>query len=191
MKKRMLISAVVISMVLQGVALGQTGEREADHQELRLLKTKIATAMNEGDIKALTACLAKEFVLTTIDQTTITNAAQFAVFYARMFTARDAPLASMKIEPYADVLTRFVSPAAGYCYGASSETYTMKDGRAFVMTNRWTALVVKEDGAWKIAAAHGGVNFMDNPVLTASSMSTWRQIGIWLGICTPPWKEAP
>ena len=153
MKKRILIAAVAISMVLPGVTLAQTIDREADHQELRLLKTKLAAAMNEGDIKALTACLAKDFVLTTIDQTTVTNAAQFTTFYDRMFKAKDAPLASMKIEPTADVLTRFVSPTAGYCYGSSAETYTLKDGRAFVMTNRWTALVVKEDGAWKIAAA--------------------------------------
>ena len=148
-------------------------------------------AIDKQDTKALASCFAKEFAFTAIDQTTVTNAAQVNAFFNKMFKDANAPLTKMKIEPAADIFTRFIAPNAGYCYGSSAETYTLQGGRSFTMTNRWTALVVKEDGTWKVAAVHSGINFMNNPVLTASSMSTFRRIGIWLGICTPPWQEAP
>jgi ketosteroid isomerase-like protein len=190
MKHMTWIPALLAAVALRGLAADATPGREADHQELRALRETVAGAMDALDTKTLASCLARTFVLTMVDQTCVTNAAQIDAFYDRIFRADDAPLAKMQVKPVADDLTRFVGPDAGYCYGSSVETYTMKNGRAFTMTNRWTAVVVKEEGAWKIAALHSGINFMDNPVLAARSMSCWRRLGVWLGLCKAPWDRA-
>jgi hypothetical protein len=62
----------------------------------------------------------------------------------------------------------------------------LKDGRVFRIKQRWTALVVEEDGAWKVAAAHMGVNFMDNPYLRVKCMSFWGKLAVFLHLRKPP-----
>ena len=65
----------------------------------------------------------------------------------------------------ASVLTRFIDEKSGYVYGTGLDTFTLANGTSISADDAWTALVVKEDGQWKIAAAHVGINFYDNPVV--------------------------
>ena len=160
--------------------------READHQALRQLRAKVIAAVNSQDVNTLTSVFAKEFVLTTVDQTVLTNKEGFAAYYERMFKDAKAPIVKMQTTVEADVLTRFTGPDAGYCYGSALATYTLKDGRVFNIKERWTALVVKEGAEWKLAAAHTGVDFLDNPVLRVASMSLWRKMAIWMHLAKPP-----
>ena len=169
---------------------GWSEERAADHEALRAALKTATTAINNRDVQALTGCLAREFVFTSIDQTVFTNATDFAAYFARMFTAPDAPLASLRIAPQATILTRFVGPDVGYCYGTSVDRYTLKDGKVFTLDVRWTALVVRENGQWKAATVHCGVNFLDNPVLKAAGMSFWKKLGVLLHLAKPPYEVA-
>ena len=129
----------------------------------------------------LATCCAREFVFTAIDQTLVTSEAQFNALFDRMFRTKDAPIASLKTEPEAAILTRFIDQNTGICYGTSKDTYTMKDGHAVTINAHWTATVVKENGEWKVAAAHVGTNFLDNPVLT-HVISFWQKLAIGVGV---------
>ena len=190
----MILRGVLIGFVavatLTAACLAQAPDREADHEALRQVMKKATAAINAQDVAALTACLAKDFVFVTIDQTVITNQQGIAAYYDRMLKGKDAPLAALKIKPEADVLTRFVDTNAGYCYGSSVDAYTLKDKRVFTLDVRWSALVVKEDGQWKAAAIHTGVDLLDNPVLTVRSMSFWRKLGVLLHLVEPPYSMA-
>jgi len=135
------------------------------------------SAIDNQDIKALSSCFAKEFAFTTVTQTLITNEQQLNDFYDRMFHSKDAIVTAVKTEPTADILTRFTDANTGVCYGTSKETYTMKSGGVVPMDVRWTAIVVKENGEWKVAAAHVGTDFLDNPVLTKVA-AYWKKFTI-------------
>jgi len=139
--------------------------READHVALRALRDKVVTAIDKQDIKALASCFAKEFAFTAVNQTVVTNEAQMQEFFDRMFRSSEALVSSLKTEPKADILTRFVDANTGVCFGSSKDTYTMKLGKVVEMKVRWSATVVKENGEWKVALAHVGADFLDNPVL--------------------------
>jgi len=187
---RRVLIGFVAATTFTAACLAQTPDREADHEALRQVMKKATAAINAQDVPALAACLTKDFVFVTIDQTVITNEQGIAAYYDRMLKGKDAPLAALKIKPEADVLTRFVDTNAGYCYGRSVDAYTLKDKRVFTLNVRWTALVVKEDGQWKAAAVHTGVDLLDNPVLTARSMSFWQKLGILLHLVEPPYSMA-
>ena len=45
------------------------------------------------------------------------------------------------------------------------------------MTVRWTATVIKEGDAWKVAAVHVGVDPLDNPILSGA-VSLWKKVSI-------------
>ncbi|MCX7010850.1 MAG: nuclear transport factor 2 family protein [Kiritimatiellaeota bacterium] len=190
---KMLRIVIVLTVALCWLATGAAWAADAhaaDHEALRALMKTAATAINTQDVKILEACLAKNFVFTTVDQTALTNRAGVAAYYDRMFRAAEAPLSKMEIKPQADILTQFIAPDAGYCYGSSVESYTLKDGKIFTFHTRWTALVIREDGQWKAAALHAGINFLDNPVLEARSLSFWKKLGIFLHLVKPPYDIA-
>jgi len=176
------VSLVVASLV--GLAAGTDAaeeNREADHTALRALRAKAVEAINNQDSHALAACCTKEFAFTAIDQTLVTSEAQFNALFDRMFRAKDAPIASLKTEPEAEILTRFIDANTGICYGKTKDTYAMKDGRTVVMNARWTATVTKENGEWKVAAAHVGTDFLNNPVLTLA-VSFGKKLALGTGV---------
>ena len=187
-RSKQIASVLALSFCMGAAAPAQDAgvNREADHQALRELKTKVATAVSHQDLKTLMTCFAKDFALTLVDQTVITNEASLAAYYARMFTDKEALISKLETTVDADILTRFTDANTGYCYGGGLDAYTLKDGRVFKIKNRWTAVVVKEGGTWKAAAVHVGVNFLDNPVLRSRTMSLWRKLGIVLHLAKPP-----
>ncbi len=165
MFKRTLSTVVMLVMFYCVGIQAEDKTREADHQALRALKDKVITALNTRDMKLLNSCFASRFAFTSVNQITLTSPGQVEEFFQKTFDGPDSMLASMKCKPEADILTRFIDANTGYCYGSNEETYKLKDGREVVQHARWTAVVVKEDGKWKIAAAHAGVDFLNNPVL--------------------------
>ena len=161
-------------------AFAADDNREADHAALRALRDKITQAIDSQDIKALASCFAKEFVFTAVNQTVLTNETQMQVFFDQMFHSKDALVTSMKTEPKADILTRFIDANTGVCYGSSKDTYTMKTGKVVEMNIRWSATVVKEKGEWKVAIAHAGTDFLNNPVLEGVEKFT-KVVGLVAG----------
>jgi ketosteroid isomerase-like protein len=161
--------------------------READHEALRQLMVRTTTAINNKDLKDLGAIFSPEFVFTSVDQTVITNRPQLAAYFERLLRP-EAPVANVTMSPSADVRTRFVDANTGYCFGSSIDVYTLKDDRIVRIPSRWTATLVKENGEWHLAAVHTGVNFVNNPVLEARSLSFWRKLGILLHLSKPPYE---
>jgi uncharacterized protein (TIGR02246 family) len=169
MKKSLIVFCSVISLICcPGLRLdlgAAEANREADHAALRQLRDKMATAINNQDVNMMASGFAKQFAFTTVTQTILTNEAQVKSFFDQMFRSPQALVTSMKTEPKADIPTRFIDDNTGVCYGSTVDTYTLKSGDVVQMTNRWSATVVKEDGQWKVAMAHVGTDFLNNPVL--------------------------
>lgn len=183
-----LITALLLSLLLPVLLQAQAPapDREADHQALRELLKKAVDAINAQNVPGLQGCFAKEFVFTSPDQMVITSGEELQAYYERFFTNAEAPITKMQTEVQADILTRFTAANAGYCYGTSLDIYTLKNGRQVKINSRWTAVVVKENDAWKVAAVHVGVNFLDNPVMTMRTLSFWRKLGIFLHVAKYP-----
>jgi ketosteroid isomerase-like protein len=157
------------------------GDRQADHVALRALRDKVTQAIDSQDIKMLASCFAKEFAFIAVNQTVVTNETQMQEFFDQMFHSKDALVTSMKTEPKADIPTRFVDANTGVCYGGSKDIYTMKSGKTVEMNVRWSATVVKENGEWKVAIAHVGTDFLNNPVLEGVEKFT-KVVGLVAGV---------
>ncbi len=185
----MLVCFAMNSMAQQAPA-GAEKDREADHAALRTLLTEAAEALNNRELDRLTDFFTDNFVLTAVDQTVLTDRASIKAYYEKMLCRDDSPVSSFHVAPKAEILTQFVDTNTGYCYGTSEDIYTVrKNGRQVTMTSRWTALVVKKEGDWKIAAIHSGVNFLDNPVLTARALPWWRKMFLAVGIGKYPGEK--
>lgn len=180
-KRLSLVLALLLCAGGNSRALAAEENREADHAALRALRDKVAQAIDNQDIKTLASCFAKEFAFTAVNQTVVTNETQMQELFDRMFRGNDALVTTLKTEPKADILTRFVDTNTGICYGSSKDTYTMKSGKVVEMNVRWSATVVKENGEWKVALAHVGTDFLNNPVLEGVEKFT-KMIGFGAGV---------
>jgi ketosteroid isomerase-like protein len=156
---------------------------EAKHQALRVLKQNVVDSLNRQDIDTLLTYFSEPFAFTTVTQEVLTSKETVKDFYHRMLVSDDSPIKTFTVEPEADILTYFLNDNIGYCYGTSKDSYTLRrNGRTIGMKSRWTAVVVKENNQWKISVVHLGVDFTNNPILDANSMSLWRKFMVLLGV---------
>jgi hypothetical protein len=153
-------------------------DRASDHTALRALLVDVTAAMNSGDTDQLRTCLAMPFVITFVDQRRFTDVAAIEQYLDSL--KRERHLEKWEMKPSADALTTFLSDEVGVCTGTSNDTFTFAEG-SISLSSRWTATLVKEQGAWKVAALQAGVNILDNPIL-ASAASMGKKIAIGAAI---------
>jgi hypothetical protein len=154
--------------LLTGVAAaqpsGSASEREADHQQLRALLTQVRDAINARKLHTLDGALADHFAITLADGQLVTDIAKLKTYYTDLLEPK-GPLRSLTLNPAADELTEFVAPDVGICHGTSDDTFVLANGTTRVLRSRWTATLVKVDGAWKLKAFQAGANVLDNVIL--------------------------
>jgi ketosteroid isomerase-like protein len=158
-------------------AVGQDA-RAPDHAALRALRDTVARAIGARDFAALSSVLHKEFVLITVDQQKFKSLPELKAYWEGLFSGSRAPLRSITLQPESDDLTRFLADDVGIAHGTSADTYELAGGDRRVMRVRWTGVVQKVDGQWKLVSAHVGTSLFDNPVLEAAKRrAMWTAAG--------------
>ena len=160
-----------------------TDDHATDHEELRAMMRTVKDAVNNNRLDEVLPLLDRDFSLTMVDQTLITEPAQLIDYFRERFEAKGSSLKSVHIDPEADVLTRFLDDRTGVNHGTSTDTYTLKNGRQVVLKTRWSGTFGKVDDHWKIVNLHVGVNMLDNPLLKAAEMTRygWGFGGLLIG----------
>ncbi len=142
------------------------------------MRETIAKAVNAVDVDLMAPLLSEKVSITMVDQSVITSPKELKDYFRKMFQAEGALLKSVHIDPSADMETVFLNDSLGINRGSSTDSYTLKSGREVVFHTRWTSTVIKDGGKWKLLTLHVGVNFLDNPVLTATGqMKYWWGAG--------------
>lgn len=164
------------AQVLETVA--QAGGTEADHTALREALKQATAAINDAKFDALKPLLYRKFSMTMINQELVGTPAELDDFLKRWFTGPNRLVKSHKMVPAVNELTQIIDGRVGIARGTNDETYEMMRGVSFTFKSRWTATLVKDEGTWKLAAIHSGIDFTDNPVLRAAAGSaTWFGFG--------------
>jgi hypothetical protein len=166
---------VVLAMVRLDAETADAG-READHHALRALLGAVTESLNTDDLGKLQSHLATSFVITFADQKRFTEAAAIQAYRDNL--RRERHLERATFAPVADALTTFLDADCGVCTGTSSDSFSFAGGTTVTLISRWTATVVRQNGEWKIAALHAGVDLLDNPLLAgARDFATKLAIG--------------
>jgi ketosteroid isomerase-like protein len=167
-------SAVALCVLLAGGPLSaQPASQAADHDALRKLKTDVVNAINAKDFQSIDKLLHKPFMSTLISQDSFTDANKLKAWFDDLFTRSVARISKITMEAEADEPAQIYTGTFAVARGGTKETYNLADGRTFVIPGRWTATTVKDNnGEWKLLAVHTGVNFIDNPIMTAVEKTT-------------------
>ena len=136
---------------------------DADHQALRTLRDELVAALNATDYARLGQCLAPGFSLTFADQRRFTDLAALASYQKHLH--EEIGITKVHFAPEVDAPALLITTDTAVATGMSNDRFEAKDGSFTAITSRWTATMVRRDGAWKLSAFQAGVDLMDNPIL--------------------------
>lgn len=165
--RRFLIAGFLLAVCVSP-AVAQTTTAAADHEALRKLKQEALAAANARDYAKAGELLYPKFSATVVTQDHFANIGSLKNYFESLYTRDTLRMKKIVLAADADELSDIHEGVFAITHGPTKEHYELADGRAFDLNGRWTAVSMKDkDGRWRILAAHSGVSFLDNPVISA------------------------
>jgi hypothetical protein len=175
---------VVISVFIWLTPVSSLAEefRKADHDALKGLLKVTQQAFNTENFALLQAHIAKDsFTVVTIDGNKFESLEAFRTYWNDILKKNKTGLERIEVNPIADGPTEFLADNVGICHGTSSDKYYFTSGDVKTMPERWTAVLLKESGVWKVSRIIFSANVLDNPVLTGTKDAMQKFI-IWAAL---------
>lgn len=147
------------------------------HNQLRALRAKMEAAMNSLDVDGLLAHVTDDVVFSTMNGDVVRGKEGIRDYFHKMMTGPDKRVVALKTHFVADDLTILYGENAGVAFGHSEDQYRLTDGSEFSVQPRWSATMVRQQGAWKVANFHYSVNMFDNPVTNTVLKKTYWAVG--------------
>lgn len=137
----------------------------ATHEELRALRRRVVEAFNARDVDGLVAQAHPAIVFTTMNNDVARGREGVRSYFQKMMAGPTRVVDDIKIDFEPDALTALYGDT-GISTGYSDGHYKLTSGMTLDVHARWTATLVKHEGAWRVAAFHYSTNVFDNAILT-------------------------
>jgi uncharacterized protein (TIGR02246 family) len=135
------------------------------HQELRDLRARIEQAFLAKDGEALLTEFTDDLHYTAINNEVVDGIAEAREYYARMMEGASSAVEDIRVTLEPDGLSTLHNDGqVAISTGNSDAYFKMRVGPEFSVPLRWTASLVRQDGAWKIASVHFSANILENPI---------------------------
>jgi ketosteroid isomerase-like protein len=144
---------------------GNAIDEEALHQQLRDMSAALEGALDARDKDAILAEFAPELHFTSINNEHISGMDEAGAYFDQMLAGENSFIQEMRVtlEPEA-LSTIYLEGPVAISAGSSDAYFKTTSGVDMSAPLRWTATMVREDGGWKVAAAHFSANIFDNPL---------------------------
>jgi uncharacterized protein (TIGR02246 family) len=146
------------------------------HAEFRTLRDGILEALNKDGTEKMLSYCHPNIRFTTPDGRVHRGHDGIRSYLDEMTKGPDAYVKSFRADLSVDDLAVLYGDDMGIATGTSADQFEVKGGNKFVLHNRWSATLVKEDGKWLLANYHTASNVFDNPILNLAKQSLY-----WVG----------
>lgn len=169
---RLLICALVLSVA----SLAQAQD-DAVHDEIRATRDRAIAAFQARDVEALFAELDDRVIFTAMNNETVAGKDAAREYYARMMEGPASLVSGLEVTFETDALaTLLAGNQAAVASGSVVAGFRMRAGQEFTVPLRWTAMLARDSGAWKIVAMHFSANIFDNPLDTVLRKYLWLML---------------
>lgn len=163
-------------------ASNTSAEDQAAHDELIAMRERILKAYQARDVDGVLANLSEDIVVTWQNAEVSRGHEGVRKFYDVMMNGPDSVVVDLKSILKVDELSRLdLDRKMAVAVGSLDDDFRLRDGKAFHLTSRWTATMVKKENDWKITAFHVSTNMMDNGVLRLTVEQNRLYIGAIAG----------
>ena len=136
------------------------------HDELRALRDRMFAMYEKRDMEGLLADVAPDVVITWQNADRNEGHEEFLQFYDVMMNGDNRIVEDVSSEFSVDELSTLYGEDTAIARGTLVDHFRLTNGRDLRLDSKWTATVVKLDGAWKVASFHVSSNIFDNPILS-------------------------
>jgi ketosteroid isomerase-like protein len=169
--------AALLALALFAGTAGAQDAARSPQSAVRAAGEAVIEAVNKADYDAMVALLHPGVVITYQNAEVARGHAEVKAFQAKMTGGPERIVESYHIDVKADDITILPGGANAVSTGSSVETYKMTHGADLMLTGRWTATLVNENGQWLVSTLHCSANLFANPVVEAT-----KKAGVTAGI---------
>jgi len=178
------ILLLVISMFVWLTPIASWAEEahQADHDALKGLLKITQQAFNTKNFDLMKQHIAQDnFTVVTIDGNKFESLDAFRAYWNDILKKNKTGLERIEVNPVADGSAEFLAENVGICHGTSNDKYYFTSGAIRTMPERWTAVLLREGGDWKVSRIIFSANVLDNPVLSGTKEAMQNFI-IWAAV---------
>ena len=181
MNYRVLLGSVglvaLFALVARGAdATAKDDKEEPVHADLRLVRDDLIKGVNENNRDLLLKHLHPNVTVTWMNGEVSRGPDEVKAYYDKMMSGPSKIVDTITIKPEATRLSDVYGDTA-FSYGKSDDHFKLTSGLEFDVQNRWSAVLVKQDGKWKVVDFHASANLFDNPLLNAAkNTAMWAAI---------------
>jgi ketosteroid isomerase-like protein len=136
------------------------------HDELRALRDRMFAMYEKRDMDGLLADVAPDVVITWQNADRNEGHEEFLQFYDAMMNGENRIVEDVSSEFSVDGLSTLYGEDTAIARGTLVDHFRLSNGSDFRLDSKWTATVVKLDGAWKVASFHVSSNIFENAILS-------------------------
>ena len=181
MRIRLALGLLAVCWLPALVPAQEEAPEKPAHAEIRQLRDELLKDVEASDIDGMLAALHPDVIVTFMDGTQCDGPDAVKAYFNRMLKgeAGEAPVVkSFSTEVEVPELTTLYGDNFGVSYGTSKSNFVLTNGSTFTVDGVWTATLVKEDDAWKIASFQSSAGLFDNPLLTMAEGWIVKAAGI-------------
>jgi ketosteroid isomerase-like protein len=158
------IAATSACLVAPSSAQEQPAAEDAVHDELRSFRDQFLKAFEEKDIDAMLGLTTNDVVITVQNAETLRGHDDVRDFHERMSGGEEPQVQLLKTDFEVDDLSIIHGGDTAIAFGKMDDHFKLKAGMEFDLHSRWTAMLVKTDAGWRLAAFQISTNMFDNGV---------------------------
>ena len=176
-----------VAALLLGLASTSILAQDDPHAEDRKLflnyLATIEAALNEGAIDKVTPLMRDDVVVTFVNAEVTRGLDEISAYYNKVLGGSNALLSGYETRAEVSAPARFFGDTA-IADGTSIDTYSFPTGDSMQMDTKWNAILVREDGSWKVAQLNFSANPFNNPILGAArdQLVTFSVIALVVGL---------
>jgi ketosteroid isomerase-like protein len=171
----------LLLFVLIAAAPSSYADEQADHNQLRHLKAVFEEAVNTNNLSLLEPYLAKNFSIVMYTNRKFND---FEAFKAQWDITREQMLQGGSYRVTLDPELSDLHGDIAIAQGNSTNHMVTGDGQEYQFEARWTAVLEREQGNWKLVRAHSSISPFDNELLVStvkSKLMTWSAAAFGAG----------
>ena len=184
--KRLLAATIALSALGSSLSLAQESPApEQTHSELRALKQKLVDAVNQRDEATLLALMSPKITFTAMNNDYFVGRDGAKAYYDKMLVGSQRIIDDIKVDAEATRLSEmFANNMVATAIGSTNAHFKLATGATFDIPLRWSAAMVRDNGAWTVANLHFSANVFDNPVskVVSGLVYLWAGLAGLLGL---------
>lgn len=147
--------------------------------QIAIMRDAMVDAFNKGDLDRLLLHTTPDVVVTWQNAEVSHGVAEVRAYHARMMSGPDRIVHSVSASP--TVEGRDVHGDWVVSWGRMNDRFVLTDGRDLALDSRFSAVLVKDGGAWKVREIHLSTNAFGGAIVQAAIATTAKWTGLAAG----------